>query len=438
MKIAHISDTHLGRRPKQTRSGIVNQEVRPLEDDFYSAWIKFTHEIVDKSRDRPDVILHCGDFFDTPAGYDPSPPPEYARKVAAMTFRQLHDANIPLIIIDGNHGRYMEYRSSTLSVFPVAFDNIHLFTHYDARDSLRMQQPLFIDINNLNLRVIMHPSIESRALSTLGIQSVYKNWIQLQNNSISSDLINIAMAHGMIENSTLHEDFLKGNYQYIALGDDHKMHKVTDHAWYSGSTELWNFSEINTEKGYLMIELEQGKVSPRITTKKIQSSRRIILDIIEIYPEDTNSQIIKRVTNIFDAHGLNTRYEYSTAARVKIILKGKKTYGSSFNIGEVESILRRLALDSNDYNIVEFILDRPDYPEYIKQQENINQSLVDNIEFLIEDPQKEFKEYVTVMRNKDLEKQNLDPNLLAMIFAKVLNRSSEKTGDTSTIERGNN
>jgi hypothetical protein len=184
-----------------------------------------------------------------------------------------------------------------------------------------------------------------------------------------------------------------------------------------------------------MIELEQGNASPRITTRKIQSSRRIISDIIEIYPEDTNFQIIKRVTNTLDAHGLNARYEYSTAARVKIILKGKKTYGSSFNIGEVESALRRLALDSNDYNIVEFILDRPDYPEYIKQENIDDQSLVDNIEFLIEDPQKEFKEYVTVMRYKDLEKQNLDPNLLAKIFAKVLNRNSEKTYDTSAIER---
>ena len=438
MKIAHISDTHLGRRPKQTRSGIINQELRPLEDDFYSAWIKFVNEIVDRSRDRPDVILHCGDFFDTPAGYDPSPPPEYARKVAAMTFKQLDDANIPLIIIDGNHGRYMEYRSSTLSVFPVAFNNIQLFTHYDARDSLRTQQPLFIDIDNLNLRVITHPSIESRALSTLGLRSIYKNWIQLQNNSVSSDLINIAMAHGMVENSTLHEDFLKGEYQYIALGDDHKMRKVTDRAWYSGSTELWNFSEINTEKGYLIVELEQGKISPRVTRKKIQASRKTVFDVIEIYPDDTNPQIIKRVIDAFDAHGLNSRYEYSTAARVKIILKGSKTYGSHFNIGEIESTLRRLALDSNEYNIVEFILDRPDYPEYIKQ-ENIEQSLIDNIEFLIEDPQKEFKEYVTAMRNRDLEKQNLDPNLLAKIFAKVLNHNSEKTNDISSeMERGNN
>lgn len=425
MKIAHISDTHLGRRPKQTRSEIINQEIRPVEDDFYSAWRKFVNGVTDKSGERPDVILHCGDFFDTPAGYDPTPPPEYARKVAAMTFKQLHDAKIPLIIIDGNHGRYMEFRSSTLSVFPLAFDNIHLFTHYDARDSIRAQKPLFIDIKNLNLRVLAHPSIESRALSALGTQSIYRNWIKLQNSSVLSEMTNVAMAHGMLENSTLHEDLLNGNYQYVALGDDHRMREVKEHAWYSGSTELWNFNEINFEKGYLMVELEDGEKSPRIIPKRIKSDRKIISDIVEIYSDDTNQKIIKRVTNIFDAHGLNRRYEYPTAARVRIILKGKKTYGSAFNIGEVESYLRKLALDSNDYNIVEFILDRPRYPENVKR-EDLDQPLYsNNVEYLIEDPEKEFKEYVTVMRNKEIEQQNLDPNLLAKLFARALNGNSK-------------
>jgi DNA repair exonuclease SbcCD nuclease subunit len=136
LRIAHISDTHLGKRPRQTRPGIINQEIRPLEDDYYSAWMKFVNEAVDANGgNRPDIILHCGDFFDTPSGYYPSPPPEYARKVAAMSFKQLDDAKIPLVIIDGNHGRYIEYRSSTLSVYPIVFDNVHLFTHYDARAS---------------------------------------------------------------------------------------------------------------------------------------------------------------------------------------------------------------------------------------------------------------------------------------------------------------
>jgi DNA repair exonuclease SbcCD nuclease subunit len=425
MKIAHISDTHLGRRPKQTRSGIINQEIRPLEDDFYSAWIKFVEEIMDtSSSNKPDIILHCGDFFDTPAGYDPSPPPEYARKVAAMTFKQLYDAHIPLVIIDGNHGRYMEYRSSTLSVFPVAFDNINLYTHYDARDSLRTQKPQFKDFPDLNLRVITHPSIESRALSTLGIEHIYKKWIQLQNSSINPDSMNVAMGHGMIENSSLHPDFLKGNYDYIALGDDHKMHKVTDHAWYSGSTELWSFNEFNTEKGYLMVDVEQGKAYPKITPKKIQPSRKVVSEKVDIFSHDTNAEIIRKVKNLLDSNGLNVRYEYSTAARVKIILRGEKTYGASFNIGEVESFLRKLALDSNDYNIVEFILDRPAYTEYTNVESAIRNEY-GYVEYLIEDPEKEFKDYVTTMRNEDLKKQNLNPDLLASIFAKALSRDDD-------------
>jgi len=433
MKIAHVSDTHLGRRPKQTRSAIINQEIRPLEDDFYCAWMKFVNEIIDTSgNNRPDIILHCGDFFDTPAGYDPSPPPEYARKVAAITFKQLLDANIPLVIIDGNHGRYMEYRSSTLSVFPVAFDNIYLYTHYDARNALKTQKPQFKDFPDLDLRVITHPSFESRALSTLGIEHIYKNWIQLQNSSTNPDMTNIAMAHGMIENSSLHPDFLTGNYDYIALGDDHKMHKVTDHAWYSGSTELWSFDEFNTEKGYLMVDVEKGKAYPKVTPKKIKSSRKVVSETVEILSYDTNSEIIRKVKNVLDSYGLNTRYEYSTAARVKVVLKGEKTYGASFNIGEVESYLRKLALDSNDYNIVEFILDRPSYAEYVKVEKNNNmQDPTEYVEFLIEDPEKEFRDYVTSMRNEDLKKQNLDPDLLAKIFAKVLSGNVRSDNDNN-------
>lgn len=424
MKIAHISDTHLGRRPRQTRPPIINQEIRSLEDDFYSAWIKFVDEVVEAGTDRPDVVLHSGDFFDTPAGYDPSPPPEYARKIAAKTFRELDDAGIPLVIIDGNHGRYMQYRTSTLSEYPIAFDNVHLFTHYDVRDSLRKQKPLFKDFPNLNLRIIAHPSIESSALSTSGIECIYKKWIQLQNSSTHPDMINIAMAHGMVENSTLDRDYFKGTYHYVALGDDHKMHKVTDNAWYSGSTELWNFNEIATEKGYLMVEVEHGKANPKVTPKTIKSSRKIVCEVVDVSSFDTNSEIIKNVKNLLDSHGLNEDYEYSTAARVKIILKGEKTYGAHFNIGEVESYLRKLALDSNDYNIVEFILDRPDYREYINVENNAVHTLSDNVDFLIEDPETEFREYVTTMRSEDLRKQNLDPDLLAKIFAQALSSST--------------
>jgi DNA repair exonuclease SbcCD nuclease subunit len=111
MRIIHVSDTHLGKRPKRTRSSIINQEIKPLEDDFYNSWKRFINEIINLDKDeRPDIIIHSGDFFETPSGTDPSPPPEFARKIAAETFKKLHQNNIPIVLIDGNHGRYMQYR----------------------------------------------------------------------------------------------------------------------------------------------------------------------------------------------------------------------------------------------------------------------------------------------------------------------------------------
>lgn len=66
LKIIHISDTHLGKRPKRTRPSIINQEIKPIEDDFYNVWKRFVDEIITDSNLKPDIILHSGDFFDTP------------------------------------------------------------------------------------------------------------------------------------------------------------------------------------------------------------------------------------------------------------------------------------------------------------------------------------------------------------------------------------
>ena len=50
VSIAHISDAYLGKRPKRVRRGIINSEIRPLEDDFYLAWMKFVNQITHNNR----------------------------------------------------------------------------------------------------------------------------------------------------------------------------------------------------------------------------------------------------------------------------------------------------------------------------------------------------------------------------------------------------
>ncbi len=417
MKIAHVSDTHIGRRIKNTRNEIINNEIRPLEDDFYNAWRKFVNEVTE-TKNRPDIIVHSGDFFDTPAGYDRSSPPEYARNVAIETFKQLANAGIPLVIIDGNHGRFMEYRNSTLSEYAIAFDNIHLFTHFDLRDAIRNQKPLFHDFPELNLRVLAHPAIDPRVLTTLNIQKIYDNWIKTQNSTIDPKMINVAVVHGMTINSSLHPALLKANYDYIALGDNHKMEKITDKAWYAGSTERWRLDEHEDEKGYLLVELEKGKAYPKVTKKLLNSSRKIVSEELEIKHSDNNSTVINKVKKIFEMNSLATKYDYKSAARVRIGIKTNAAFGSSFSISEVDSYLRKMALDSDEFNVAEFYLVRPDHVDY--EQKPSSTSALANIEYLIENPEREFKEYVTSTRAEDLKKQNLDANLLAKMFAEAL------------------
>lgn len=425
VRIAHISDTHLGKRPKRVRRGIINSEIRPLEDDFYLAWMKFVNQITHSNR-KPDIILHCGDFFDTPSGNDSSPPPEYARTIAAKTFKQIHDAKIPVVIIDGNHGHYMEYNNSTLSEYAYLFDNIHLFTHYDIRKALKEKQPLFCDFPELELRILAHPVVSARSLNTLELYSLYEKWISIQNNNLVSNMKNVFIAHGMMSNYTLHPNIFNGKYNYIALGDDHKVHKVTETAWYSGSSQMCSFSEWNDKKGYLIAEINGNSDNVNVTFNKLESERKIVNKSVRIFPEDTSSMVIARVKSVLDSHNLNIHYDYSTAARVRIILEGSKTYGSSFNVGEIESYLNRLTLDSDEYNIVEFILDRPDSQEQLQLNEIETMS---SIEYLIDNAEIEFKDYISSVRDLQLKKENLDPNLLAKIFVQTLkgNDTNENT-----------
>jgi DNA repair exonuclease SbcCD nuclease subunit len=209
------------------------------------------------------------------------------------------------------------------------------------------------------------------------------------------------------------------NYDYVALGDNHKMQQVTDTAWYSGSTELWSFGEQSYDKGYLIININSNEHKLKINPKFFKRQRKIVVEEVKILENDTNIQIIERVKDIFKQHDLNVGYNYFTAARVKISLKGNKNYGSSFHLNEIASYLNKITLDSNEYNIVEFILDVPHYSDFNESSNKIGQD-DPFIEYLIEDPEQEFKEYVDSTRKADLKKHNLDSNLLAKFFFEAL------------------
>ena len=421
MRIAHVSDTHLGRRISSSRRGIINNETRVIESDFYDSWEQFIDLVIEES---PDIILHSGDFFDTPDGHDRNPPPEHARRIAAKSFKRLERSGIPFVVIDGNHGRYTEYRSSTLSSFDDIFSNFFLFSHYDLRDAIREQRPLYHDFQDLNLRVIAHPALDLRTIHSLGIEKFYHDWIKIQTSSVSSDMINVGIAHGAESFGTLSPEFLKGNFHYIALGDIHKMEQVSKHAWYSGSTERWNLDEYDREHGYLLVNVEKEKAYPSVNKRLLKLDRKIISEHIKLEQNYTDTVIQSRVDDIYRRHGLNEQYDPKTAARVRIILDGEFKFGSNFELGRVESYLRSKSLDSHSVNVAEFILKKPKSTN--EPIDSLNDP-IGNVEYLIADPEKEFHEYITTRRQDALNDENLDPKLLSTIFAETLVDNFEDT-----------
>ena len=117
----------------------------------------------------------------------------------------------------------------------------------------------------------------------------------------------------MISNYTLHPNIFSGKYNYIALGDYDKVHKVTETAWYSGSSQMCSFSEWNDKKGYLIAEINGNSDNVNVTFNKLESRRKIVNKSVRIFPEDTSSMVIARVKSVLDSHNLNIHYDYRTA-----------------------------------------------------------------------------------------------------------------------------
>ena len=91
MKLLHLADTHLG---YTTYRKITEEGINQRELDIYHA---FTQCIDYALKEKPDLILHAGDLFDSVR------PTNRAISIAMEQLLRLQQANIPLVIISGNH-----------------------------------------------------------------------------------------------------------------------------------------------------------------------------------------------------------------------------------------------------------------------------------------------------------------------------------------------
>ncbi|MEQ8540399.1 MAG: exonuclease subunit SbcD [Coleofasciculus sp. D1-CHI-01] len=274
IKILHLSDIHLGSGFSHGRTNPETGLNTRLED-----FVNTLSQCIDRAiAEAVDLVLFGGDAFP-----DATPAP-YVQEAFATQFRRLVDAEIPTVLLVGNHDQHSQgnggaslclYRTLGVPGFIVG-------------DTLATHQ---IQTRNGLVQVITLPWLTRSSLLTrpetegLALGEVNELLIQRlepilegEIRRLDSQAPTILLAHLMADRASFGaERFLavgkgftiplslmaRSCFDYVALGHVHRHQNLNPSnnppVIYPGSIERVDFSEEKEDKGYVLIELEKGK-----------------------------------------------------------------------------------------------------------------------------------------------------------------------------------
>ncbi|MCC5616574.1 exonuclease SbcCD subunit D [Nostoc sp. CHAB 5836] len=308
IKILHLSDIHMG-------SGFSHGRINPatglntrLED-----FVNTLSICIDRAlRDAVDMVIFGGDAFP-----DATPPP-YVQQAFASQFRRLMDANIPTVLLVGNHDQHSQgqggaslniYRTLGVPGFVVGDT---LTTHCIQTRNGKVQ---VITLPWLTRSTLMTRQ-ETEGLSLAEVNQLLTERLRVvlegEVRRLDPDVPTVLLAHLMSDNATLGaERFLavgKGFtlplslltrpcFDYVALGHVHRhqnLNKSNDPpVIYPGSIERVDFSEEKEDKGYVMLELERGSAEWEFCPLTVRTFRTIEVDISKA--DDPQAVLMKAI-----------------------------------------------------------------------------------------------------------------------------------------------
>jgi DNA repair exonuclease SbcCD nuclease subunit len=285
MKIIHMADTHLGYSAyrKATSDGI-NQR----EQDIYNSF----KQVIDYAiKAQPDLVLHAGDLFDSVR------PTNRAITIAMQQILRLSKQKIPLVLISGNHEspRLRE----TGHIFSI-FD--HLASVYPIYNGRYESVPLSSS-NGEKITVHAVP----QCLTTKEFTDNLKK-VRCDDNVDCNVFMTHASVKGIKELS-MHEfnelfippDFLKQDFDYIALGHYHKYKKIRENVYYPGSTECLTFADAGEQKGFIELEFS-NKI--RHTFIPVENRAMIDLPVVNCHGLTVN-EVTKKIQDAISQVGVD-------------------------------------------------------------------------------------------------------------------------------------
>ena len=308
IKILHLSDIHMGSGFSHGRINPANGLNTRLED-----FVNTLTKCIDRAITEPvDLVLFGGDAFP-----DATPPP-YVQEAFAGQFRRLVDAEIPTVLLVGNHDQHSQgqggaslciYRTLGVPGFIVG-DGIA--TH---RIQTRSGPVQVITLPWLTRSTLLtRPETEGLALAevnellTQRLDPVLEGEIR----RLDPEVPTVLLAHLMADRANLGaERFLavgKGFtiplsmltrpcFDYVALGHVHRhqnLNKSNDPpVIYPGSIERVDFSEEKEDKGYVLVNLERGRAQWEFCTLPVRTFRTIKVDVSEA--ADPQAALLKAI-----------------------------------------------------------------------------------------------------------------------------------------------
>jgi exonuclease SbcD len=308
IKILHLSDIHMG-------SGFSHGRINPVTglntrlEDFVNTLTR----CIDRAlADAVDLVIFGGDAFP-----DATPPP-YVQEAFARQFHRLVDAEIPTVLLVGNHDQHSQglggaslniYRTLGVRGFVVGDT---LTTHHIQTRNGTVQ---VITIPWLTRSTLMtRQDTENSSLAEVNELLTERLRVVLEGEirRLDPNVPTVLLAHLMADNATLGAERLlavgKGFtlplslltrpcFDYVALGHVHKhqnLNKSNDPpVIYPGSIERVDFSEEKEDKGYVMIELERGRVSWEFCPLPVRTFRTIEVDISKA--DDPQAALMKAI-----------------------------------------------------------------------------------------------------------------------------------------------
>jgi DNA repair exonuclease SbcCD nuclease subunit len=263
IRIAHITDTHLGFRALGKNDPATGRNQRTV--DFEHALERTIDDILKR---EVDAILHAGDVFHH------TRPTWQTLRHFIQQFRRLEKAGIPTLVIAGNHDTpRIRTGGSAFSVLELALPEIRFVAEYEDLHEI----PFFGDLN-LHVHAVPHGALTN---DDPVVPQVFEG------------RRNILVCHGMVPGildpgmsaepgeQILNTALLTPEFDYIALGHYHLHMEAVNKGWYAGSIERTGWGDRDATPGYCIVEMDAPGDDPRI--EHIDLPVRPMIDLKPVY-----------------------------------------------------------------------------------------------------------------------------------------------------------